>query len=99
METLRALNRPGRARTEAPTILPMQSWEELGGNKPGMKLSRVVKGGLARKMPMSPRFRGAHSSTREKTTEQGCSEPCAPVLKHHGENMYACNMVENAKTA
>ena len=72
METLRARNRPGRARTEAPTILPMQSWEELGGNKPRMKLSRVVKGGLARRMPVSQRFRGAHSYAREKTTEQEC---------------------------
>jgi hypothetical protein len=72
METLRALNRPGRTRTEAPTILPMQSWEELCGSKPGMKLSRVVKGRLARRMPVSPRFRGVHSSAREKATEQGC---------------------------
>ena len=69
METLRALNRPGRTRTEAPTILPMQSWEELGGSKPRMKLSRVVKGRLARRMPVSPRFRGVHSSAREKATE------------------------------
>jgi hypothetical protein len=69
METLRALNRPGRTRTEAPTILPMQSWEELCGSKPGMKLSRVVKGRLARRMPVSPRFRGVYSSAREKATE------------------------------
>ena len=72
METLRALSRPGRARTEAPTILPMHSLKELCGSKPGMKVSRVVKDGLARRMPVSPRFRGAHSSAREKDTEHGC---------------------------
>ena len=72
METLRALNRPGRARTEAPTILPMHSLKELCGSKPGMKVSRVVKDELARRMPVSPRFRGAHSSAREKDTEHGC---------------------------
>jgi hypothetical protein len=38
--------------------------EELGGSKPGMKLSRVVKGRLTRRMPVSPRFRGVHSCAR-----------------------------------
>ena len=50
-------------------MLPMQSWEELDGSKPGMKRSRVVTVRVLCKMPVSPRFRAAHSSAQAKATK------------------------------